>query len=108
MEKDNFKDRPIESTLVNKVKINDLVYVCIKPMQKWASDIDDLHFGVVKEILTKHNHPRGIKVKIVTYINPNEKRNLSNAIPINGDCYIGHEVIGRVVYTTKNGVIDRK
>lgn len=66
MEKDYFKDRPIESTLVNKIKIGDEVLICEKQAQVYAKEISDLTYGTVVEKLTKHNHPRGIKVKIKT------------------------------------------
>lgn len=66
MEKDHFKDRPIESTQINKVKIGTEVLICEKAMQKTAETIDDLTLGTVCRILTRKDHPRGIKVEIKT------------------------------------------
>lgn len=79
MEKDNFKDRPIESTKYNCIYINQTVYICEKHAQKYACKKEHLTRGVVVEKLTRHDHPRGIKVKILD----------SN----------GEEKVGRVVYT---------
>lgn len=61
MEKDYFKDRPIESTQIDKIKIGMEVYICVKAMQPYAEDLEDLSRGYITKILTKHNHPRGIK-----------------------------------------------
>lgn len=109
MEKDHFKDRTIETTLVNEIKVGDYVYICLKAMQPYAEQIDDLTFGKVTKILTKHNHDRGIKVSVQTFINPNENRNLNNAVNITEDEHlIGFNQVGRVVYKTTNGVIHRK
>lgn len=84
MEKDNFKDRPIESTKWENIEIGNTVLICEKHMQKTASKIDDLTEGIVVQKLTKHDHPRGIKVKI--------------------DVSFGNNVfiVGRVVYVKKN------
>lgn len=83
MERDHFKDRPIESTLYNSINIGDTVYVCEKYMQKNASTLDDLTEGTVVQKLTKNDHPRGIKCKI--------------------DVSFGNNVcvVGRVVYIGK-------
>lgn len=72
MEKDYFKDRPIESTIYSKILIGDDVLICEKYAQKFAKEIRDLTYGTVIEKLTKHDHPRGIKVKIRT-LNSQEK-----------------------------------
>ncbi|MCH3963650.1 MAG: YwbE family protein [Clostridium sp.] len=85
MEKDYFKDRSNECKLVNSINIGDTVYICEKSMQRSASKIEDLTFGVVVRKLTKHDHPRGIKVEIK-----------SND---------GRVSIGRVVYLVRNGKI---
>jgi len=66
MEKDYFKDRPIESTIYSAIHIGDDVLICEKEAQKYAKEISDLTYGTVVEKLTRHNHPRGIKVKIKT------------------------------------------
>ena len=85
MEKDNFINRPIESTLFSAVEIGDEVYVCEKHMQKIATELSHLTRGTVIQKLTRHDHPRGIKVKI----------------DISGGN--GAYVVGRVVYIKKNG-----
>lgn len=72
MEKDYFKDRPKESTMYSQIHINDEVLVCEKHAQTYAKSIEDLTYGKVTQILTKHDHPRGIKVKIKT-LNAQEK-----------------------------------
>lgn len=84
MEKDHFKDRPIQSTRWADINIGDTVLICEKHMQKTASNIDDLTEGVVVRKLTNSDHPRGIKVKI--------------------DISFGNNVliVGRVVYVKKN------
>lgn len=108
MEKDYFKDRTVETTQINKIKEGDYVYICLKAMQPYAKEIDDLTFGKVTKILTKHNHPRGIKVSIKSYNNPNINRTINNLIPITEEEHlIGFNQIGRVVYTTKDGIIQR-
>lgn len=65
MEKDYFKDRPYEVTDINHIKQFIDVYICTKDMQKSASTIQHLTKGTVIRVLTKHNHPRGIKVEIL-------------------------------------------
>lgn len=109
MEKDNFKDRTIETTLVNEIKVGDYVYICLKAMQPYAEELDDLSFGKVTKILTKHNNPRGIKCSIESYLNPNINKTLENAVEITEDEHlIGFKQVGRVVYKTTNGVIHKK
>ena len=66
MEKDHFKDRPIESTQISKIRIGMEVLICEKAMQKSASNLDDLTYGKVCRVLTRRDHPRGIKVEIMT------------------------------------------
>lgn len=85
MEKDYFKDRSYECTLVNSINIGDSVYICEKSMQRSASKIEDLTQGVVVRKLTRHDHPRGIKVEIKS---PN-----------------GKIIIGRVVYLIRDNKI---
>ncbi len=85
MEKDYFKDRSYESKLVNSINIGDTVYICEKSMQRSASKITDLAQGVVVRKLTRHDHPRGLKVEIKS----------SN----------GRMFIGRVVYLVRNNKI---
>lgn len=85
MEKDYFKDRSYECKLVNSINIGDTVYVCEKSMQRSASKIEDLAKGVVVRKLTRHDHPRGIKVEIKS----------SN----------GKTIVGRVVYLVRDNKI---
>lgn len=65
MEKDHFKDRHVDCTFFNKVKVGMNVYICTKEKQRTATSIKDLNVGVVQRVLTKRNHPRGIKVEIL-------------------------------------------
>ena len=109
IEKDHFKDRTIETTLINEIKVGDYVYICLKAMQPYAETIDDLCFGKVIEVLTKHSHPRGLKCKVKNYLNPNLNNSIDNSVDITDEEHlIGHIQIGRVVYKTTNGVIHRK
>ena len=78
MEKDHFRDRPIESTQLRKVKVEQEVLICEKAKQKTACTLDDLTYGVVNRILTRKDHPRGIKVEI--------------------RCQDGRIAVGRIVY----------
>lgn len=64
MEKDYFPDRSILSTRYNAIQPGQSVFICEKQAQKYAKEIEDLTHGVVIQKLTKHDHPRGIKVKI--------------------------------------------
>ena len=66
MEKDHFKDRPAASTHAAAIHIGDEVLICEKAAQRYAKEKSDLTYGRVIEKLTKHDHPRGIKVKIRT------------------------------------------
>jgi uncharacterized protein YwbE len=85
MEKDCFKDRSSESMIANSINIGDTVYICEKSMQRSASKIEDLAQGVVLRRLTRHDHPRGIKVE--------------------AKCTNGKVIVGRVVYLVKNNKI---
>lgn len=88
MEKDYFKDRSKESRIFSEINIGDYVYICEKDMQPFATTIDHLAYGVVTKKLTKKDHPRGIKVKIL--------------VP-----ELNIEQVGRVVYLVKDGQIIR-
>jgi uncharacterized protein YwbE len=85
MEKDCFKDRSSESMIANSINVGDTVYICEKSMQRSASKIEDLAQGVVLRRLTRHDHPRGIKVE--------------------AKCANGKVIVGRVVYLVKNNKI---
>ena len=94
MEKDYFKDRPPESRCFEDVKPGNEAYICLKKMQPYAKEIDDLTLVTICRKLTRDNHPRGIKVE---------------GIDNNGNL-----VVGRVVYLvyegkllTKNGLKDK-
>ena len=65
MEKDFFLDRTEETRQCNKNKMGDYVLICEKYMQPYASKVSDLTYGKIIEILTRHDHPRGIKVKVI-------------------------------------------
>lgn len=78
MEKDYFTNRSPESKVRSAIYIGQSVYICEKQAQKYAKKMSDLTYGTVIQILTRHDHPRGIKVKIL-----DENR---------------EEKIGRVVY----------
>lgn len=64
MEKDHFKDRPIESTLLAMVQPGTKVVICQKMMQKYAEELGDLDIIIVSRNLTSQKeHPRGQKVE---------------------------------------------
>lgn len=64
MEKDYFKDRPIESTLLKAVQPGTKVMICQKMMQKYAEELGDLDTIIVSRNLTSQpQHPRGQKVE---------------------------------------------
>lgn len=86
MEKDYFNDRPIDVTQSDKIKLGMEVYICTKLMQPHATVLDDLSKGYITKILTRHDHPRGLKVSI--------RQSCNNM-----------ELIGRIVYITKDGWI---
>lgn len=83
MEKHHFQDRTIETTQYNKIHIGDYVLICEKQAQSYAKNLEDLTYGRVITILTKHDHPRGIKVRIITVD--------------------GEYKVGRIVYLIKDG-----
>lgn len=78
MEKDYFQDRSPEAGRFNAIQVGDMVYICEKHMQRTATKREDLTKGKVTKKLTKHDHPRGIKVSIC--------------------CQDGRTAIGRVIY----------
>ena len=90
MEKDFFKDRTLSSTKFNAVTIGDIVYICEKHMQPTATKLEDLTKGMIIEKLTRADHPRGIKVRII------------RETPKDGE---DDEAIGRIVYILRNGKI---
>lgn len=68
MEKDYFKDRPYDIISDPKnFKVGTKVLICEKIMQDIASETSDLTEGEVIQVLTKHLHPRGVKLKIKTF-----------------------------------------
>lgn len=106
LEKDHFKDRTDETKMVDEVKIGDFCYICEKYKQPFAEELYDLTFGQVIQVLTKHNHERGIKVVINRYCtNPNL---LNNSKKIDDTFLMNRTAIGRIVYLTDNGKILKK
>ena len=90
MEKDNFKDRTIETTKVSAIKNGMIVFICEKQAQKYASKMEDLTCVEVIDVLTRHDHPRGIKVRGYIY-NKDEQGYLKT----------DKIAVGRVVYIAK-------
>jgi len=88
MEKYHFLDRTDDTKIYSQNNIGDYVLICEKQNQKFAKTIDDLTYGRIVRILTKNDHPRGIKVEIYTPA--------------------GEYRIGRIVYKIKDGKIKRK
>lgn len=86
MEKNYFKDRPVESTQIDKIEIGMEVYICVKQMQPYAKELDDLSRGYITKILTKQDHPRGIKCMISQTVN-------------------GMILVGRIVYICNDSLI---
>ena len=87
MEKDHFKDRPVESTMLDKVKPGTTVMICQKAMQKYAEEMGDLDTIIVSRNLTSQKqHPRGQKVE-------------------GYDVVTGMYKKGRVVYIVNNNLI---
>lgn len=66
MEKDHFEDRSPEGKLYDQIHEGDVVLICEKHMQKTACSKEHLTEGVVWKKLTKHDHPRGIKVMLMS------------------------------------------
>lgn len=74
MEKHHFKDRSDHCTKKDLIRRGDVVLICEKQNQKYASEIEHLSkIIVVKHLTSKKYHPRGIKLlgfKIRHNINP--------------------------------------
>ncbi len=87
MEKDYFKDRGSWGTQLPEIRTGEYVLICEKQNQQSARELSDLTYGRVIRVLTKKNHPRGIKVEII-------KKDRTFAI-------------GRVVYLIRAGAICR-
>lgn len=85
MEKDYFKDRPIEVTKIKHIKQGVHVLICTKDAQKYAKELADLSYGIIVRVLTKKDHPRGIKVEII--------------------CPDGMKRVGRCTYIVKDGKV---
>lgn len=90
MEKDNFKDRTIETTKISAIKKGMIVFICEKQAQKYAKEMDDLTCVEVIDVLTRHDHPRGIKVRGYVYQRDNKGYLKTQKI-----------AVGRVVYIAK-------
>ena len=90
MEKDNFKDRTIETTKISAIKPGMVVFICEKQAQKYAKEMKDLTCVEVIDVLTKHDHPRGIKVR--GYVYQKDSKGYLKTEKI---------AVGRVVYITK-------
>ena len=67
MEKDHFKDRTKETTLITAIHIGEFAFICEKNAQTYEKELSDLTVVKITQILTKHDHPRGIKVKGTVY-----------------------------------------
>lgn len=87
MEKDHFKYRTKETTLISAIHIGDFAYICEKKAQVYAKDLSDLTAVKITQILTKHDHPRGIKVKGIVYEAVEKGYKQTN-----------REAVGRIVY----------
>lgn len=90
MEKDHFKNRTPDYCKYNSVNAGDVVYICEKSNQYFAESIKHLTKGTVIKKLTKHDHPRGIKLMIER----------TEKTPILGDT-----AVGRLVYIVKDGKV---
>lgn len=65
MEKDYFDDRSYQAIHNSLIKEGDVVVICTKEAQKYASTMEHLIRGiVVKKLTTVKKHPRGIKVRV--------------------------------------------
>lgn len=92
VEKDYFQDRPKESCIHSFIKEGMFVYICEKKAQKYAKQLEDLTLVRVNRVLTKHDHPRGIKVSGIVF----EQRENSSF------CETKRIAVGRVVYICSN------
>ena len=90
MEKDNFKDRTTETTKFSAIKPGMIVFICEKHAQKYAKTMKDLTCVEVVDVLTKHDHPRGIKVRGRVYEKDEDGYLKTNKV-----------AVGRVVYIAK-------
>ncbi len=95
MEKNHFLDR---HPIVNEhgtVFAGDEVFICLKNMQPYAKELQDLTKITVSNYLTSQGyHPRGQKVKGIETIWDEEKKQ-----------YINEERVGRITYKIINGNI---
>ena len=65
MEKDYFDDRSYQAIFNCLLEPGDVVYVCEKEAQKYATNITHLTKGIIVRKLTSvKKHPRGVKVRI--------------------------------------------
>lgn len=65
MEKDYFDDRSYQAIHNSLLEPGDVVYICTKEAQKYATNIEHLEKGIIVNKLTSvKKHPRGIKVRI--------------------------------------------
>lgn len=87
MEKDHFKDRTRETTQIAAIHIGDFAYICEKKAQVYAKELSDLTAIKITQILTKYDHPRGIKVKGTVYEAVEKGYKQTN-----------REAVGRIVY----------
>lgn len=108
MEKDYFKDRPPECTERSFFSVGDEAFICLKAAQKTATCLSDLTRIKIEGILTpQSNHPRGIKLKGVSF----QRDEYGNILVDNDYLPIKFEAIGRCTYPFKNGKVltkDRK
>lgn len=108
MEKDYFKDRPPECTERNFFSVGDEAFICLKAAQKTATCLSDLTRIKIEGILTpQSNHPRGIKLKGVSF----QRDDCGNMLVDKDYLPIKSEAIGRCTYPFKNGKVltkDRK
>lgn len=93
MEKDNFKDRTKETTIYSCIHPGMMAFICEKHAQQYAKEISDLTCVEIIQVLTKHDHPRGIKVKGIVYEQTGERYRKTE-----------REAIGRIVYLAEKGV----
>lgn len=101
MEKDYFKDRPVESTHRKFLYNGDEAIICLKAAQKYASDLKHLTRITITEHLTSQDiHPRGIKFRGYCY-----SRDDYGNLLVEDYRLIKEEVVGRCVYPIKNDLV---
>lgn len=93
MEKDNFKDRTKETTMHSCIRPGMMAFICEKNAQKYAKEMSDLTCVEITQILTKHDHPRGIKVKGILYEQIGNRYRKTDK-----------EAVGRIVYLAEKEV----